>query len=151
MRYSESEIVEDFLEHIRQAGGELHEWRMGTAPDARDPIFCQPSPDGLGEKLIYREAYTTFAAEEVVDRLARGFYLPLAPKTSPASAPTRRPGRIVFLYRPAAALTSKNTRTFALFPDSCGSSIANAVGSGAALDYLMQVGIAEWRIHRLSM
>ena len=103
MRYSESEIVEDFLEHIRQAGGELHDWRVGTAPDARDPIFCPPTPDVSGEKLIYREAYTTFAAEEVVDRLTRGFDLPLAPKTSSDRAPTRRPGKIVFLYRPAAA------------------------------------------------
>jgi len=103
MRYSESEIVEDFLEHIRQAGGELHDWRVGTAPDARDPIFCQPTSDGAEQKLIYREAYTTFAAEEVVDRLARGFDLPLAPKTSSDRTPTRRPGKIVFLYRPAAA------------------------------------------------
>ena len=103
MRYSESEIVEDFLEHIRQAGGELHDWRVGTASDARDPIFCQPAADGSEQKLIYREAYTTFAAEEVVDLLARGFDLPLAEKTSPDSPLTRRPGRIVFLYRPAAA------------------------------------------------
>ena len=100
MRYSESEIVEDFLEHIRQAGGELHEWRVGTAPDARDPIFCQPSSNGSGEKLIYREAYTTFAAEEVVDRLARGFDLPLAQETASNGARTLRPGKIVFVYRP---------------------------------------------------
>ena len=31
MRFSESEIVEDVLEHMRQAGGEFREWRAGTA------------------------------------------------------------------------------------------------------------------------
>ena len=31
MRFSESEIVEDVLEHIRQAGGEFGEWHVGTA------------------------------------------------------------------------------------------------------------------------
>jgi len=67
MRYSESEIVEDFLEHIRQAGGEPREWRVGTAPDARDPILCPPTSDGSEQKLIYREAYTTFAAEKTRD------------------------------------------------------------------------------------
>ncbi len=34
MRFSESEIVEDMLEHIRQAGGEFREWRVGTATNA---------------------------------------------------------------------------------------------------------------------
>ena len=34
MRFSESEIVEDVLEHIRQAGGEFREWRVGTATNA---------------------------------------------------------------------------------------------------------------------
>lgn len=31
MRFSESEIVEEILEHIRQAGGEFSEWHVGTA------------------------------------------------------------------------------------------------------------------------
>ena len=33
MRFSESEIVEDMLEHIRKAGGEFREWHVGMAQD----------------------------------------------------------------------------------------------------------------------
>ena len=101
MRYSESEIVEDILEHIRQAGGEMREWRVGTAPDAQMPGFRQHAADGSGEKLIHREAYTTFAAEEVVERLPRGFDLPLDQETTSNGVATRRPGKIVYVYRPA--------------------------------------------------
>jgi hypothetical protein len=117
MRYSESEIVEDFLEHIRQAGGDLHEWRVGTATDARDPILCPPTLDGSGEALIYREAYTTFAAEEVVDRLARGFDLSLAPKTSSDRTQSAAPaGSCSSTARPPPP---PRLVTFTSFPDLC--------------------------------
>jgi len=31
MRFSESEIIEDMLAHIRQCGGDFSEWCVGTA------------------------------------------------------------------------------------------------------------------------
>ena len=88
MRYSESEIVEDILEHIRQAGGEFDEWRVGSAGAIQDERFK------IQEQMLYRPAYTVYAAEEVVERLASGCGL----ERDPASAP----GKIVYVYRPAA-------------------------------------------------
>ena len=72
MRFSESEIVEDMLEHIRQAGGEFREWHVGTATNAvasgqlsvaRKQAADGPLGGGQAEtSLLRREAYTTFAA-----------------------------------------------------------------------------------------
>ena len=117
MRYSESEIVEDILEHIRRAGGEYREWRVGAAQDlpSRFPQAGQNGVTAHGEVgsqrigsgpeadgLLYREAYTTFAAEEVVERLA-GFGLQRERETSPNQVPTTRLGKTVFVYRLTAA------------------------------------------------
>ena len=100
MRFSESEIVEDMLEHIRQAGGEFREWRVGTATTAvvsgqlsvvSKQAADGPIGDGQAETgLLCREAYTTFAAEEVVERLA-GFGLQRERATT--SNPVARPPR----------------------------------------------------------
>ena len=100
MRFSESEIVEDMLEHIRQAGGEFREWRVGTVPDAQAMVLRRDAPEGSAEKLIFREAYTTYAAQEVVERLAQGFGLQLDRETIPNGAASSRPGKIVCVYRP---------------------------------------------------
>ena len=113
MRFSESEIVEDVLEHIRQAGGEYREWRVGTAQD-RTSRFPQAAHDGVrssgqaggqrigsgqeADGLLYREAYTTFAAQEVVERLA-GFGIQRERETRPNQVPSARPGKTVFVYR----------------------------------------------------
>ena len=112
MRFSESEIVEDMLEHIRQAGGEFREWRVGTATNA--VVSCQLSvvskqaadgPLGGGQaetSLLCREAYTTFAAEEVAERLA-GFGLQRERGTNSNPAAAVHPGKTVFVYRASAA------------------------------------------------
>lgn len=39
MRFNQSEIVEDILQHLRQRGGETSEWCVGTAKDSRLPAF----------------------------------------------------------------------------------------------------------------
>ena len=103
MRFSESEIVEDMLEHIRQAGGEYREWRVGTASTIQDGRFKiqNGAPNALPE-LAWREAYTTYAAEEVVERLA-GFGLQREPETTPNQVAAVRPGKTVFVYRLTAA------------------------------------------------
>jgi hypothetical protein len=96
MRFSESEIVEDIFEHIRQLGGELDEWHVGTAKEPQSPVFLQHSAEGLAEGFIYREAYTTYAAEEVLDRLhSCGLH--------PDGGSGHASGKIVFVYRPAPA------------------------------------------------
>ena len=95
MRYSESEIVEDVLEHIRQTGGEFRDWRVGAALDAQAPFFRQHTPnEGSADSLIRREAYTTYAADEVVERLAEGFGLD---QDRDAAC---KGGKVVFVYRP---------------------------------------------------
>ena len=111
MRFSESEIVEDILEHIRQAGGEFSEWHVGTAsqgerqravgsgqqepkdqPASGRPRVPRAQTENPAQALICREAYTTYAADEVVDRL-KGFGL----RPDLTSVPA--PGKTVFVYR----------------------------------------------------
>jgi hypothetical protein len=98
MRFSESEIVEDILEHIRQAGGEYSEWHVGTANGSGRPRLQRAETENLANALICREAYTTYVADEVVDRLT-GFGL------RPDRTSVAEPGKTVFVYRPT---TSKN-------------------------------------------
>ena len=90
MRYSESEIVEDVLEHIRQCGGESGRWCVGTARDSQSPLFRRHAAEDSG--FLYRETYTIYAAAEVLDRLRD---LGLRPDPDAAS----QPGKIVFVYR----------------------------------------------------
>ena len=82
MRFNQSDIVEDVLAHIREAGGEQSDWCVGVGV----------SDLGLGIRGISRQAYTTYAAAEVVDRLVS-----LGLQRARDSAP----GHIVFVYRPA--------------------------------------------------
>lgn len=92
MRFSESEIVEDILEHIRQAGGEFTEWHVGTGNGSGRARLPRAETENPANALICREAYTTYAADEVVDRL-KGFGL----RPDLTSVPA--PGKTVFVYR----------------------------------------------------
>lgn len=100
MRFSESEIVEGVLEHIQLVGGEFHEWRVGTAQDNGIRGQVSGVRPQEAESLLQREAYTTFAAEEVVERLAQDFGLQLDRKTIPHGASSSRPSEVVCIYRP---------------------------------------------------
>ena len=63
MRFSESEIVEDILEHIRQAGGEFSEWHVGTARGIQGGRFKMQDESANGmPKLAHNEAFTAGAA-----------------------------------------------------------------------------------------
>ena len=95
MPIKHEEIIEDLEEHIRKFGGAGEEWRVGTAKDARGPFFRRHLQADLGDGLIYREAFTTTAADEVIGHLvsARGLHL------DRDSVP--EPGKIVFVYRQA--------------------------------------------------
>ena len=113
MRYSESEIIEAILDYVRQAGGPFQEWRVGTAYDTQAPIFTQHGAGESADKLICREAYTTFAAAEVIERLTQAFDLPHAQETSanggkrgPAksSSPTARPRPLPLNRKPSDEL-----------------------------------------------
>ena len=137
MRFSESEIIEDMLAHIRQCGGDFAEWCVGTAQQGlgargsglgkdesgRGVRDLGPGKDGVAQPtvatattvdtnsthLIYREAYTKYAAAEIVERL-KDFGIRLATGTRDsgpgARGRTTPAGDMVFVYRTHAAETT---------------------------------------------
>ena len=104
MPISREEIIEDFERHIRRSGGEMSEWCVGTAKDARAPFFQRDQAAELSDGLAYREAYTTGAADGVIDHLVNRCGLRLDREAVPD------PGRIVFVYRHGVT-TSAHSRT----------------------------------------
>jgi hypothetical protein len=102
MPISREEIIEDFERHIRRSGGALSEWCVGTAKDARAPFFQRHQAAELSDGLAYREAYTTGAAEGVIDYLVNRCGLSLDREAVPD------PGRIVFVYRHAVMASVKS-------------------------------------------
>ena len=117
MPIKHEEIIEDLEDHIRKSGGEHREWCVGTAKDARAPFFRRHLAADLGDGLIYREAFTTDAADQVIDHLvnhrglrrANGSERGSGVGTTGAEAERRsalqdlpEPGKIVFVYRRAS-------------------------------------------------
>ena len=115
MPINHDEIIEEIERHIRKFGGEHSAWRVGTAKGARAPFFRRHLAADLGDGLIYREAFTTSAAEQVLDYLVNACGIRLAPEAerrSAANHPAERgsappdalePGKIVFVYRRGSA------------------------------------------------
>ena len=93
MPINHHEIIEDIEAQIRKCGRRWEEWSVGAAKDSRGPFFQRHREADLGDGLAYREAYTTVAAEAVVEHLVthRGLAL------DRAAVP--EPGKIVFVYR----------------------------------------------------
>jgi hypothetical protein len=110
MPIKHEEIIEDLEVHIRKFGGERSEWCVGTAKDARAPFFRRHLAADLGDGLIYREAFTTDAAGQVIDHLVNHRGLRHAAldaqgaqagvPVSPDDRPVLESGKIVFIYRP---------------------------------------------------
>jgi hypothetical protein len=98
MRFNQSDIIEDVLAHIRQCGGECSEWCVWTAKHSA--FLGQHGPESAAEGLIYREAYTPYAAAEVMERLAG---CGLRPERGSAA------GSIVFAYHLAVAAAGATT------------------------------------------
>ena len=96
MAINHGEIIEEIERHIRKFGGERSEWNVGTAKHARAPFFRRHLTADLGDALIYREAFTTTAADEVIDHLVNACGLHLDHDSVP------EPGKIVFVYRKPA-------------------------------------------------
>ena len=103
MRFNQSEIIEDILEHIRQGGGEFSDWCVGSAKDSQCASFGRHVNEDSKDGLLYREAYTTYAAEEVLERLVKGCGL------RPERAAVPQPGRIVFVYRPRESMNAEGS------------------------------------------
>jgi hypothetical protein len=70
---------------------------VGTAKDARAPFFRRHLAADLHDGLIYREAFTTSAAEQVIDHLVTACGL------RPDRDSVPEPGKIVFVYRQGEA------------------------------------------------
>ena len=106
MPINHHEIIEEFEAHMRESGGGPGEWWVGTAKDARAPFFRQHLEKDLGDGLTYREAYTTSAADAVLDHLVKNSGLRSALEAERGSAlrdSVPAPGKIVFVYRKAQA------------------------------------------------
>ena len=68
MRINENDIMDEVEAHMRKSGGERSEWCVGTAKDCQGPFFLRHQEQDLGDQMIYREAYTSYAAEELEHR-----------------------------------------------------------------------------------
>jgi len=93
MPINHQEIIEDIEGQIRKCHGAWEEWSVGTAKDSRGPFFQRHREADLGDGLAYREAYTTTAAEAVVEHLVNNRGLAIDRDAAP------EPGKIVFVYR----------------------------------------------------
>ena len=100
MRFNESEIVED----IQQPGHGKRDTGYGTkgrGHATRDTGYKGQMTESRfkipEEGLFYREAYTTFAADEVVARLVNDCGLHRDRESVP------EPGKIVFVHREAVS------------------------------------------------
>jgi hypothetical protein len=118
MIFNHNEIIEEITAHIGKSGGNAGEWCVGTAKDARGPFFRRHLVADLHDGLLYREAFTTTAADQVIDQLVKNCSLQRAfshqlsavsqgfsqaPEAAgqPDAAP--EPGKLVFVYRPTEA------------------------------------------------
>ena len=70
MPINHHEIIERMEGQIRKCLGVWEEWCVGTAKDSRGLFFQRHREADLSDGLVYREAYTTTAAEAVVEHLA---------------------------------------------------------------------------------
>jgi hypothetical protein len=110
------ELIEEIESHIRRSGGGFGEWCVGTAKDSRGPFFRRHLAADLGDGLTYREAFTTNAAQGVVDHLVNDRGLERVPAAAteaerrsalrqpaePSSTvqdAVSEPGRLVFVFR----------------------------------------------------
>ncbi|MGD0228360.1 MAG: hypothetical protein ABSF71_39160 [Terriglobia bacterium] len=110
------ELIEEIESHIRRFGGGFGEWCVGTAKDSRGPFFRRHLAADLGDGLTYREAFTTNAAQGVVDHLVNDRGLERVPAAAteaerrsalrqpaePSSTvqdAVSEPGRLVFVFR----------------------------------------------------
>ena len=106
MMFNHNEIIEEITAHIRKSGGEPAEWSVGTAKDARGPFFRRHLVADLGDGLMYREAFTTTAADQVIDHLVKNCGVKLAFEAERRAGQldgVPEPGKLVFVYRPAQA------------------------------------------------
>ena len=119
MPINHQELIEEIESHIRRFGGGFGEWCVGTAKDSRGPFFRRHLAADLGDGLTYREAFTTNAAQGVVDHLVNDRGLERVPAAATGgergsavhehateaerrSAPqdaASEPGRLVFVFR----------------------------------------------------
>jgi hypothetical protein len=93
MPINHQEIIEDIEVQIRKNGAAWEEWSVGTAKDSRGPFFQRHREADLGDGLAYHEAYTSDAAEAVVEHLVTHRGLALDRDAAP------EPGKIVFVDR----------------------------------------------------
>ena len=121
MATNREEIIAEFQEHIRKAGGASSDWLVGTAKDSHSPFFHDHIVADLGDGLIYREVFTSTAAQAIPDHFVndRG----LEPDEAERGGAERRsalhapePGKIVFIYKRGGVKSPPQATASALFP-----------------------------------
>ena len=146
MPITHDEIIEDLEGHIQKLGGERSGWCVGTAKDARAPFFRRHLAADVGDGLIYREAFTTTAADQVIDHLVNHAGLYLDRDSGPES------GKIVFVYRPTVSgqectgqeRTSGHFRFEAVSPEAMTGTIDVTVTNGARTMTIKRVMHGKW-------
>ena len=94
-------IWHGWLEGMVPATILLHVDNAGSGALTHTAAYHYDSQGRMVEgSLLSREAYTTYAAEEVVERLAQGFGLLLDRQTIPNGAAPSHPGKTVYVFRP---------------------------------------------------
>jgi hypothetical protein len=116
MATNREDIIADFQEHIRKAGGAFSDWLVGTAKDPRSPFFRNHIVADLGDGLIYREAFTSVSAEAIRDHFVNdcGLEPDEAERRSALHAP--EPGKIVFIYKRGDVKSPLQTTASAHYP-----------------------------------
>ena len=108
MATNREEIIEDFQEHIRKARGAAGDWLVGTAKDTHNPFFRNHIVADLGDGMIYREAFTTNAAQAIRDHFVND--CGLEPDEAEHRSALHAPGKIVFVYRKAVRCPESEVR-----------------------------------------
>ena len=119
MPINHEEMIEEIEGHIRKFGGGFGDWCVGTAKDSRGPFFRRHLAADLGDGLIYREAFTTSAASQVIDHLVndRGLQLDQeAERCSALQGAIAVSGKIVFVYRKTPPIPAASRSDRLVFP-----------------------------------
>ena len=101
MATNREEIIADFQEHIRKVGGASGDWLIGTAKDTHRPFFRNHIVADLGDGLIYREAFTSNAAQAICEHFTNE--CGLGPDEAERGSALQATGKIVFIYRKIAS------------------------------------------------
>jgi len=93
VQHSRQQIIDDITAHIRNCGGEYHEWYIGTSIGASDELFERHHVLPGSDDWIHREAESPQAAREVLEFFETTYGI------DATRDPRHDPGVTVYAYR----------------------------------------------------